>query len=483
MPFLGQSQIDFYKIFTNNGYDFGQGIVQLEDSSYVITGTSSSFVEGASQAFLLKIDSLGNYIWSTNYGGVESDGGRRVLYKKNVGFYIAGFTNSIGEGGYDFYLVKTDEQGNFQWQKSYGGDGWEKVNDAIMLSDGGIMMVGQSNTGTAGNNNIFIVRTDLDGTLLWTKNIGDSGDDFATSIRSLNDSICIVGGQKYIEDSLMNKAYLMSIHINGNIQWEKYYGKKGEYKINDLCIVGTKINVVGNHIVPVTNDVDGYTAKLTTTGVLNYEFAFPTSGYDSYDLVTPYSQLDKLYITYSKEMLGETYPIGKDLYFSRFTESLIWDDNFFGINNSGDDIGGQIISTSDGGAIIVGYNTSFGAGGNNVFVAKIGENDVFPITTGAPVSNNLVQIYENQIENTDKISIYPNPASIEIYIDLPEDFKGEIVIKDITGKLVLTGRDLSVQKLYKMNIENLEKGNYFVSIISDKKQVITKMITIQTRHY
>ena len=84
-PILVSGQIDFYKIYTNNGYDFGQGIVQLEDSSYLITGSSSSFQNGASQAFLLKVDSLGNYNWSKNFGGSESEGGRRVLYKKNVG--------------------------------------------------------------------------------------------------------------------------------------------------------------------------------------------------------------------------------------------------------------------------------------------------------------------------------------------------------------------------------------------------------------
>ena len=55
-PILVSGQIDFYKIYTNNGYDFGQGIVQLEDSSYVVTGSSSSFQNGASQAFLLKVD-------------------------------------------------------------------------------------------------------------------------------------------------------------------------------------------------------------------------------------------------------------------------------------------------------------------------------------------------------------------------------------------------------------------------------------------
>ncbi len=470
------SQTEFYKIYTNNGYDFGQGIVQLEDSSYVITGSSSSFVEGASEAFLLKIDSLGNYIWSHHYGGEESDQGRRVFYKKNVGFYIAGYTNSFGNGDFDNYLVKTDENGTKLWEKSYGGSGWEKVNDAIMLADTGIMMVGQTNSGTAGNDNIYIVRTNKDGDTLWTKSIGGEGNDFATSIRALNDSISIIGGQTFIADSMMNKGYLLCIKNNGEIQWEHYFGNWGEYKINDLCIVDDHINVVGNRLNPETSEYDSYTAHIYLNGGLSYEFAFVKSGYDSYELVSTYSQTDKLYMAISEELLGVTYPIGKDLTIARMKENLLWDNNAFGILNSGDDVGGQIIATNDGGAIVVGYNTDFGSGGNNVFVAKIGVNDAYPITSGVPVSNNLVKVIEIEKDENNEISIFPNPTSTNLTIHLPENFDGEVVIKDILGKELINERITG--NLHSLSVETLSKGNYFVSITSNNKIVENKMIVV-----
>lgn len=482
-PFFGQSQVKFYEIFTNNGYDFGQGVVQLEDSSYVITGSSSSFVEGASQVFLLKIDKFGSYKWSTNYGGPESEGGRRVMYKKNEGFYIAGYTNSIGKGGYDDYLVKTDELGNFLWEKSYGGDGWEKVNDATMLMDTGIMMVGQTNTNTAGNDDIYIVRTDKNGDTLWTKTLGSTGNDFATCIRQLNDSICIIGGQKYIEDSLMNKAYLLCIKTNGDIQWEGYYGNRGDYIFNDLCLVGDHINSVGHNLNPLYTELDAYSAKILTTGVFISEFVTVTPGKESYELTTTYGLVDKIYLAYSRMLEGSTFPIGEDLNIGRFNEANYgWEGVVFGVTNTGDDIGGQIISTSDGGAIIVGYNTAYGSGGNNVFVAKIGVNDDFPLTDGTPVTYSLVQIEEEIIN--DNISIYPNPASKEIFVNGVNDFK-EIIIRDIAGRdlpLVLSSdsilSNINTQNSYKINIENLEIGNYFITIISDSAPIVIKMITV-----
>ena len=96
-------QISFYKLFTNNGADFGQGITQLEDSSYVITGSSSSFINGPSQAFLMRIDSMGNYMWSNHYGGAEIESGRRVLYTKNFGYFIC---DSTQRGPYYVYTSK-----------------------------------------------------------------------------------------------------------------------------------------------------------------------------------------------------------------------------------------------------------------------------------------------------------------------------------------------------------------------------------------
>ena len=56
--------IAFYKSYGGNGYDYGQGVTQLPDSSYAVTGSSSSFFDGPSQAFLLRVDSLGNFLWS-----------------------------------------------------------------------------------------------------------------------------------------------------------------------------------------------------------------------------------------------------------------------------------------------------------------------------------------------------------------------------------------------------------------------------------
>ena len=77
----------FFKLYSDQGDDSGHGIVELLDSSYAVTGSSSSFIGGVgSQAFLLKIDSTGGFEWSKNYGGPESEVGRRIMHIDNIGY-------------------------------------------------------------------------------------------------------------------------------------------------------------------------------------------------------------------------------------------------------------------------------------------------------------------------------------------------------------------------------------------------------------
>jgi hypothetical protein len=150
---------------------------------------------------LLHVDAEGNYLWSNHYGGSESDGAKRVNYIPQNGFIVAGFSNSFGEGAYDAYAFRTDVSGNLIWETTVGGAGWERINDAVMTADTGLLMVGQSNSTDNGDNDMFLVRISSSGDTLWTKKIGGAGEDIAHAIVPLTDSTFAVGGEYYLSDS------------------------------------------------------------------------------------------------------------------------------------------------------------------------------------------------------------------------------------------------------------------------------------------
>src|SRR5690554_6660330 len=80
IPVFGSAQISFYKKFTSGPFDQGNGLTQLPDSSYAITGSSGEFDENSGQAFLMLLDSMGNHLWTKDYGGSGDDIGVRVIH-------------------------------------------------------------------------------------------------------------------------------------------------------------------------------------------------------------------------------------------------------------------------------------------------------------------------------------------------------------------------------------------------------------------
>src|SRR5690606_3590882 len=94
---VSAQNIHFIKTYGNSGYDYGRDIKQDIDTGYIATGSSSSFTSGTADAFLLKVDSLGNFKWSYNYGGSGADWGESVVVLEEGGYAIGGFTNSFGE--------------------------------------------------------------------------------------------------------------------------------------------------------------------------------------------------------------------------------------------------------------------------------------------------------------------------------------------------------------------------------------------------
>ena len=453
---LSFGQIKFYNLYTDNGVDLGEGIVQLEDSSYVVTGSSSSFWGGASQAFLMKIDSLGNYVWSNQYGGIEYESSRRVLYKKNVGFYMCGFTSSMGNGGFDFYLAKTDESGTLEWEKTIGGPGWEKVNDAIMTADTGAILVGETTSFPENNKNIYIVRTNKDGDTLWTKTIGGSGEDYATSITKLDDSLYFLTGSYYNEDSLMSKAWAAKIQDNGRVFWEKNYGVVGPSWINGAVYDGALMQCVGGSDVN-GSDLDAFNCVIDTGGGYWGEYVAPSTGdYENYG-IAQYGPLNEFYTTTSVDDAG-SFPIGVDLVVHKFTSGYSFV-NSFGLSHDKDDIANHIIPTSDGSAIIVGYTTGVISGGNEIFVCKVGPNSDYPDVINDLQVGNVVTVIEEELN--DKIHVYPNPSNGVVNVKTDNPIFNELVIYSVQGERILTQK-FSFEE--QVDFSTLTNGYYYLEL-------------------
>ncbi len=462
MNSINYSQSTFYKVYSGLGYDIGEGVAELPDSSFVITGSSTSW-EGSSQVYFMKIDSAGTRLWTKHYGGPESDGASRILFNENLGLYAIGYTNSLGSGDYNGLVVKTDYNGNEEWQKSFGEPtAWEFLHDAVFAKDSSIIMVGERINLIDGDKDVYMLRINAEGDTLWTNRVVNPGVDYATSIIGVEDSLFIVGGAFYCEDSLYQKGFVMKINDEGEIIWKDTLGNySGNYFIQDVTLSSGKVNVVGARLVSETNH-DFYLVKLDFEGnILLEETQNDPNAEDNQimDEIIYVQNLDLNVIGYrviSPFSLQDDY----DASVAYFHEPLLlWLNNFTSINYEGLDKVNQLLPTSDGGFIAVGQTTYPLSGGSNIFVLKAGPMGELPNTGEYYTIDTLVGVIQKQSFN--QIQMYPNPSMGEVTFDYDGEGEMDLEIYDNQGLLVYNKRIGSGENL---DISMLSNGFYYVQL-------------------
>ncbi|HTB08083.1 MAG TPA: T9SS type A sorting domain-containing protein, partial [Bacteroidia bacterium] len=140
------------------------------------------------------------------------------------GYAFLGFTNSFGNGGYDVYLVRTDSNGVFQWQRTYGGADWDFGYSIRQLADSGFVIVGQTYSIGQGNGDVYVIRADRYGDTLWTKAIGGTGYDVANSVTLFRDSLYFIAGTTTSFGLGDTDMYVIKMNNNGVVEKDTTFG-------------------------------------------------------------------------------------------------------------------------------------------------------------------------------------------------------------------------------------------------------------------
>jgi hypothetical protein len=216
-------------------------VVECSDGGFAVVGCTTSFGSGGSDAWLLRTDAAGNHIWNRTYGGPNYDEGWSLIQRGDGGFAIAG-TYSHGPGGWDMWLILTDADGEYVADHTYGGPLDELCYSMVECSSGGFALGGHTESYGDGEYDYFLVRTDNDGTLLWNRTYGSPWfDELGALIECSSGGFALVG-ESTPSPGADSLSWLVRTDEYGNQLWNMTYDLGLDYDPRSYAIIESDDN-------------------------------------------------------------------------------------------------------------------------------------------------------------------------------------------------------------------------------------------------
>ncbi len=202
------------KTFGGIGFDGGYSVLQASDSGFILEGITSSFGAGSYDVYLIKIDINGATLWTKTIGGPLGDDFRYIAKTNDGGYIIAGYTapNPLING--NACLIKTNANGDTLWSRVYGGPDAESALSVVQTSDGGYLFTGS--TFNVGWSNIYLVKTNSSGDTTWTKIFNGIGHNVGFSVIQASDGGYYMCGLIANNNGSDNDVYLVKADVNGD---------------------------------------------------------------------------------------------------------------------------------------------------------------------------------------------------------------------------------------------------------------------------
>lgn len=487
--------IEWQKTYGGTNEDLCRDIQSTSDGNYIVCGYSKSNNgdviqnQGNRDAWVVKLNTIGDIIWQKTFGGSADDTFLSIKETTDGGFITVGHTVSNdgdvtgNHGNQDIWLVKLNPVGDLIWQKTLGGSSYEESTKVQLTNDGNYIIGGytlSSNgdvTGQHGSGDYWIVKADTTGNIIWQKTLGGSGDDKCNSVKQNSDGSYIVSGYVRSNDGDItsvhggDEAWLVKLSSTGEIIWQKAFGGS-----------------LAEHFFNAEKTADGGYIAIGFTNSSDGDSTNNFGGTDFWMVKTN----DLGDITWQKTFGGS----GNDL----LNANLINNDNYIlsGYSNS---LNGQVTGNhGDYDCWVVKINTT----GDIIWQKSLGgtafdssggiqlTSDGSYIISGSTLSNNgdvtinqgnrdawVVKVIEENLINTsflkDNITLFPNPAKENITLKLnyftPSQ---EISISDIQGKIIHTQKLESLSTT--INTSSFEKGIYFLNVINGTQKTTKKFI-------
>lgn len=224
------------KNYGGEKWDLGHSITETLDKGFLISGETYSEGNGNNDILLLKINSNGDSIWNKSYGGTLHDAAHDITRCQDSSYLITGYTNSYGNGAFDMYILKVNQLGDTIWTKTIGGPLDDKAFSGIENKNHEIVLTGSTLNYNAKKQDGIIVKTDSIGNYKWERLIGgDNNEEFYEIIENINGGYFITGYTESYGYAGTKDCYSILTNSDGWFIGGPTYGREN-FDISKSCI-------------------------------------------------------------------------------------------------------------------------------------------------------------------------------------------------------------------------------------------------------
>ncbi|SRX55878.1 T9SS type A sorting domain-containing protein [Aequorivita sp. CIP111184] len=441
--------VQWQKAIGGSGSETPSSLESTSDGGYILgvlsnsdsSGDKSENSIGGKDFWIVKLNEDGTIAWENTIGGSEDETAPKVAQTLDGGYLVGGssFSNISGDktennvGDRDYWALKLDSNGIIVWQNTIGGVDLDQLNDILVLSNGNYILGGNSNSNASGDksensngsDDYWIVNLNALGDIVWENTIGGNDGDYLKFLVQKDSETILVGGNSF-----------------SGISGDKSESSRGE---QDLWIL--TLGLSGNILSQKTlgGDLNEFAANAVITDSNKYIVGSASSSSASGDKNEDSQGSTDYWILY----LDENFNI--------LDQNTIGGSNNDSMSTIIKDINDEIILVGSSMSDISGDKTENSLGGFDAWIIKL--------------KNFALGIEEITYS---EISVYPVPASDEVYFSIQNNVFEQIEIYDALGRLITSNYPKT--NLYTLDILNFSSGIYFCEVVVSGKKTIKKFI-------
>jgi len=480
-----QGQKVWEKYFSGNQHDYLSSSVSTQEGGFLLAGTSYSSLafdkkersNGSSDVWVIKLDENGEEEWQRTIGTRYPEEARSVTQTKDKGFIVVGSTNhpKLGYGYKDVMVVKLDKTGKIINQLILGGKGLDEVEQVIPTDDGGVLMGIYSRSGVnEGQAKSKINSKDLNITLSSSSNSENSNNNSSNpNNKNVTESYNISFYGKAFGNYGEGDYWIVKLDKNGSVQWEKDFGGSEDDHIRTMALTDSGYIIGGESRSQTSGNKRAKLEDGTDLWVLSLDYDGNEEWQQSYN----FKNRDVLM---SLNTIRDSNSATKGFLIGGYTQSE-------GKVQKNDETFWMLYIDRNGTEVWRKYVEGREKKNEERLVSAILNRDGSYILAGTSAEElgkenwKVVKLLDPDVENlieSKDIQIYPNPVKDHCYVEIGLDFESaDINVYDMTGKMF---QQLQTKnKVTKINTSKLPQGVYIIKAnipTQQNKKLTTKIV-------